>query len=128
MPKRFIQRPAVLIDPIKHRIRIYKYVFRSLGNPVYIVLTTTCHDKSITITRSEEADPRAYSFKRTAHDNNRSPEIFSRSFIRSLYEINESWDKSQSYRIYGELSADGSNITFYLTDSALFLGEREWQS
>jgi len=116
-----------VLDNKTGRIRIYKYAIHSIGNPKYIVLIVSPHNQSITIMRSEKSDPRAYYFKRTLFDNNRSPEIFSRPLVRSLFDMNECWDKSQSYRVYGETSPDGSAVTFNFTNCELFLGEQEWQ-
>jgi len=110
------------------RIRIYKCVLHALGNPTHILLIIDPYKRAIKIRRSEQSDPRAYHLARTLHDNNRSPEIFSKSLLRSLYMMNERWDKNQSYRINGKASADGSEVTFNFEDYTLFLGEQEWQS
>ena len=127
MARRYLQRPAILVDPRMGRIRIYKYTLHSLGDPEYIILIVDPYNRSITIMRSEKSDQRAYYLERTIRDNDRSPEIFSKSLIRDLFAINECWDKSQPYRVYGEACPNGSAVTFDFTDSALFLGEREWQ-
>jgi len=127
MPRRYIQRPAILVDSKMRRIRIYKCVLRSLGYPSHILLVINPFGHSIKIMRSEKSDPRAFHLVRTPYDNNRSPEIFSMSLIRTVYALNECWDKGQSYRIYGDASPDGSEITFNLTNYTRFLGERGWQ-
>jgi len=126
--KRYLKNPTILVDPGMRRIRIYKRVLHALDNPTHILLIVDPYKRAIKIRRSEQSDPRAYHLARTLLDNNRSPEIFSKSLLRSLYMMNERWDKNQSYRIIGKASADGSEVIFNFADYTLFLGEQEWQS
>ena len=127
MARRYLKRPAILVDPRMHRIRIYKYTLHLLGDPKHILLIVDPYAQSVTIMRSEKSDKRACCLERTLPDNNRSPEIFCRSLIRDLFELNECWDKSQPYRVYGTFFSDGCYVKFNLMDSTVFLGEREWQ-
>lgn len=127
MARRYMQRPAILVDHKKFRIRIYKMTLHAIGDPEYIVLIVDPYERSITIMRSEKSDKRAYFIKNTQLDNNRSPEIFSRSIVRDLFSICEFWDKNQSYRVYGEVLLYRDCIRFNLADSAVFLGEMGWQ-
>lgn len=127
MARRYLQKPTILLDPGKGRVRIYKCTLHSLGDPEYILLIVNPFDQSITVMRSEKSDQRAYHLGRTLRDNHRSPEIFCKSLLRNLFTINTCWDKKQSYRIFGKASLDGNAVTFGFVDSVLFLGEREWQ-
>lgn len=127
MAIRYIQRPAILLDPRKGRIRIYKYTLHFLGDPDFIVLIVSPYNQSFMITRSEKTDPRAYNLGRTLPDNDRSPEISNVSLVRELFTLNDDWDKRRPYRVYGEASLDRKAISFKSKDSVVFLGEGEWE-
>lgn len=127
MARRYLQRPAILVDPRMGRVRIYQFTLHSIGDPSYIILIVNPNGRSITIMRSEKSDQRACFLKRTQYDKRRSPEIFSRALVRDLFALNEMWDINQPYRVFGETSSDKNAITFKLVNSELFLGEKEWQ-
>ena len=127
MPKRYLQRPAILVDHKKFRVRIYRYTLHLLGNPEHIVVIVNPYNQSITIMRSEQTDQRAYCIGQMLRNTDKLLEIFSTSLIRDLFAINERWNQNQSYRVYGEASSDGNAVIFNLADSEVFLGERGWQ-
>ena len=126
MANRYLRYPAILVDLNKARLRIYKNAFHAIGDPDYIVLVVNPFAKTLTITCSDKSDQRAYYLTRTPYDNNRSPEIFCRALIRSLYSLNDNWDKLRLYRIYGTVSLSGRDVVFSLSDATVFMGESEW--
>ena len=53
-----IERPAILIDLKKYRIRIHKNTLRSIGDPNYILLLVNPEEHTLAILRSDRTAPR----------------------------------------------------------------------
>jgi len=116
----YSNRRSVLLDLNKRRIRIYRSVLHLLGDPTHIAIIVTPHESLVKIQQSEKYDPKSYSIERIINNRDRTLEIYCQPFLQSLYEMNECWDRNQAYRVYGDISSDGIEVTFKFSDSVQY--------
>jgi len=113
------ERPIIMVDLKKYRIRIHKNTLRSLGDPKYILLLVNPEDRTLVILGSERSDPRAHHITKASNINNKSIELYSKSLIKSLCDICSNWQDCQSYRLYGEIIQNEGVARFHMSDAVL---------
>ena len=117
-----IERPAILIDLKKYRIRIHKNTLHSIGNPDNVLLLVNPEERTLAILRSDRSEPRAHHISWASLINKKSFELYSKSLVKSLRDVCSDWQDNQSYRMYGEIISNGGVAQFRMADSVLVNG------
>ena len=96
---------TMAIDTKKYGIRIHKPLFRQLGEPKYIQLLVNPTESVVAIKTVEAEIPGspAHRIYEKRMNSDRSYEIYSRSFIVRLREIEPNLSEGGAYRISGEM-------------------------
>lgn len=119
MTENNMSKPVILVDLKKNRIRIHKNTLHYIGDPDYVLLLVNPEECSLAILRSDRSDPRAHHISWASLAKRKSFELYSRSLVRSLYDVYSNWQDSQSYRIYGEIIPHEGVAQFYMEESVL---------
>lgn len=119
-----INKPAILVDLKKYRIRIHKNTLHLIGNPEHVLLLVNPEEHTLAILRCDRSDPRAHHMTMPSIINKKSFELYSRSLIKSLRDICYNWQDNQSYRLYGEIIPNENIARFYMSD-AILINEAE---
>lgn len=118
------QRPLVLLDLRKPRIRIHKNVLHALGNPEYVLLLVNPVERLFAITVGDRSDHRAHHISWSAAARKKSFEIYSSSFMDAL-RLCSDWDENQAYRIYGKVIEERGVIQFRVDDAFKYGNDSE---
>lgn len=105
-----MERPVVVVDLKKCRIRIHKNTLRSIGDPDYVLLLVNPEERTLAILHSDRSDPLAH---------HKPSELYSRSLIKSLRDICSNWEDNQSYRLYGKVIPNEGLVLFRMDESVL---------
>ena len=119
-----IIKPAILLDFKKYRIRIYKRTLHSIGNPEYIQLLINPEDYTLAIWRSDRFDLRAYRLPRLRFEDKQCFEIISKSLMKSLLGMCNTWQDNKLYRVYGEIIPNDGIVQFNLMKAVIACGTR----
>lgn len=105
----------ITIDAKRNRIRFYKTLLKSLGNPQYIRIMVNREKKIFMVLSGEKG---VDSIKINSHlQSDNSYEIHSKLFIEKLCEMMNWTDISCSYRIEGDLENAPESVAFNLENA-----------
>lgn len=107
---------TISIDQRKNRIRIYKSMLQLLGFPKYIQLLVNPNNKCVAIKAVENptANDQAERIKPQEFMSNDSYELYSKTFIKKLCEVNGSLDPHYTYRLTGKIVQSHQMAVFSL--------------
>jgi hypothetical protein len=117
-------RPAILIDQKKDRIRIYKSTLHAIGDPKYILLLVNPEDRTIVILRSDRDDQRAFRLPQARFGDYQCVELYSKALIQNLRGMCDDWIDDYSYRIYGDVVKNEGIAQFCISESIPAYGMR----
>lgn len=117
-------RPAILIDLKKDRIRIYKRTLHAIGDPKYILLLVNPEDRTIVILRGDQDDQRAFRLPPARFTDKQCFELHSKALIQNLRGMCDDWIDNYSYRIYGEVVKNEGIAHFCISESKPTYGMR----
>lgn len=105
-----MERPSILVDMRKGRIRIHKHTLQMLGDPDFVVLIINPEGQTLGVKCSNIDDKLAH----RVHKNVKKKdcyELYSKSLITALHRLCPDWDDKVSYKLEGTLVG---------TDTAVF--------
>ena len=112
-----MEKPMIVVDFKKDRIRIHNYTRMSLGNPEYIFLLVNPEERTLAILRSDRFIPRAHRISSVSLAGVKPVELYSRSLIRTLRDLCCDWQDHKSYRLYGDIIPSEGIVRFYMPDA-----------
>lgn len=115
--KRTEDLPAVCIDMKRTRIRIYVAALIQIGMPDRIEFLVNPKKKYFAIRKSSGGKNSHKIRSRDQHPH--SYEIYSKSFVTELRQLDDSFDSSSSYTIVGRPGAGNDAVWFSLGDAAM---------
>lgn len=118
-----IERPLIVVDLKKHRIRIHKSTLSSIGSPNYILLLVNPGGFSLAILRSDRFNPRAHHIPSKVLESGKPIELYSRSLIKTLHDLCRDWQEHKSYRLYGDTIPNEGIVLFYMSDALSVKGD-----
>ena len=91
------------VDTKKYGIRIHKSLFRQLGEPKYIQLLVNPEDRVVAIKTVEKdlSGGQTHHIVERRMQSDHSYEIYSRSFIKKLREVETTIEEGKAYRLNG---------------------------
>lgn len=110
-------KPGISFNLRKNLIRIYKDTLHSIGNPYYVLLLVNPSERTIAVQPTDSFDTRAHHISKGSIINGKSFEIYSMSFVQNLLELCPNWERSKTYRIYGEKVPNKDVIRFKMADA-----------
>ncbi|MGX8710925.1 MAG: hypothetical protein ACQGTM_11850 [bacterium] len=119
-----LNKPLIVVDFKKHRIRIHKNTLLSIGCPEYIFLLVNPEERSLVILRSDCFNPRAHHISSGALEGIKSVELYSQSLVKTLRDVCSNWQEQKTYRLYGDIIPNEGIVRFYMP-SALPVKESE---
>lgn len=109
-----IEKPLIVVDFKKYRIRIHKNTLLSLGSPEYIFLLVNPEERTLAILRSDRFNPRAHRIS-VSLESIKPVELYSRSLIKTLRDVCSDWQDHKSYRLYGDIISNEGIVHFYMS-------------
>lgn len=110
--------PAITmaVDTKKYGIRIHKPLFRQLGEPRYIQLLVNPKEGVVAVQTVEKEMPGGESHRiaQKRMQSEHSYEIYSRSFIRKLREVEPGIEDGGAYRLAGRFIPSHKTAVFSL--------------
>lgn len=103
---------TLLIDFSKFRVRLHKKTLAAMGKPEHILLMVNPNDKTIAIMQGTSDSPAAHHLNYKLFTGGRCVEIYSRSFVKKLLDVNPEWKEKNSYRLTGQI-IPGKSIALY---------------
>lgn len=113
------EKPALLVDLKKYRIRIHKQTLLAIGNPTYILLLVNPEERTLAVICSDRTDPRAHHMTASSIAHKKSFELYSRSLVNSLRDVCSNWLDNQSYRLYGKIIPNEGIVRFHMSEAIL---------
>ena len=98
---------TISVDLKKSRIRIHRDTLHILGNPKYIQLLVDPEKMNVAVKAVDASIPgdQIHTVYQRIILSDNSYEIYSKAFIKKLYEINSELDPKYSYRMSGKVLA-----------------------
>lgn len=112
-----MEKPLIVIDFKKYRIRIHKNTLLSLGSPEYVFLLVNPEERTLAILRSDRFNPRAHRISSILLESTKPVELYSRSLIKTLRDVCSDWQDYKSYRLYGNIISSEGIVRFYMPDA-----------
>lgn len=112
-----IEKPLIVVDFKKYRIRIHNTTLLSLGSPEYIFLLVNPGECTLAILRSDRFNPRAHRISSVLLEGVKPIELYSRSLIKTLRDVCSDWQDHKSYRLYGDIILSEGIVRFYMSDA-----------
>lgn len=119
-----LNKPLIVVDFKKHRIRIHKNTLLSIGCPEYIFLLVNPQERSLVILRSNRFNPRAHHISSGSLKGIKPVELYSQSLVKALHDVCSNWQDQKTYRLYGNIIPNEGIVHFYMP-SALPVKESE---
>ena len=107
---------CLVVDFQRNRIRLYKNVLQSLGNPSFVRLLINPAEKIVAVQVSDHNDPRAHRISNSVSCKNQRNEIYSTQLMQKLLLCGP-WDASCAYRLTANGCVKGELLTFRIDDS-----------
>ena len=112
-----MEKPLIVVDFKKYRIRIHSKTILSLGSPEYIFLLINPEERTLAILRSDRFNPRAHRIASASLEGVKPIELYSRSLIKTLRDVCSDWQDHRSYRLYGDIIPNEGIVRFYMPDA-----------
>lgn len=109
-----MEKPLIVIDFKKYRIRIHKNTLLSIGSPEYIFLLINPNERSLAILRSNRFNPRAHRISSGSLEGGKPVELYSQSLVKTLKNVCSDWKDHKSYRLYGDIIPNEGIVRFYM--------------
>ena len=113
------QRPSLVIDLKKNRIRIHKKTLHLLGDPDYVQILVNPSTATIALRRSIAQDYRSERIKWSLVSRKQCCEFYSKYLIKSLRGVCFTWEDGRCYHINGQLIEAENLAKFCMSDSIL---------
>ena len=110
-------RPSLLIDLKKNRIRIHKHTLHMLGDPDYIQFLVNPQNLSIVVRSSVKNDYLSHHVRWNLISGKQCCDFYSYFLLKSLRDVNYSWEENRSYRLYGRLHRREGLAMFSMAES-----------
>lgn len=96
---------TIAVDTKRYGIRIHKALFRQLGEPKYIQLLVNPYEGIMAIQTVEQelSGDQTHRIVEKRMSSEKSYEIYSKSFIRKLREVEPRIEDGSTYRLWGNL-------------------------
>ena len=111
------EKPLIVIDFKKHRIRIHHNTLLALGSPEYIFLLVNPEERTLAILCSDRFNPRAHRISSVVQEGVKPIELYSRSLIKTLRDVCLDWQEHKSYRLYGDIIPGERLVRFFMPDA-----------
>ena len=115
MTESCMEKPLIVVDFKKHRIRIHKNTLLSIGSPEYIFLLVNPKECTLAILRSDRFNPRAHRISSGSLEGGKPVELYSRSLVKTLRDVSSDWQDHKSYRLYGDIIPNEGIVRFYIS-------------
>lgn len=112
-----ILKPGISFNLRKNLIRIHKDTLYSIGNPYYVLLLVNPNERTIAVQPTDSSDTRAHHISKSSIINGKSFEIYSMSLVQNLLELCPNWERSKTYRIYGEKVPSQDIVRFKMAEA-----------
>ena len=112
-----MEKPLLVVDFKKYRIRIHNNTLLSLGSPENIFLLVNPGERTLAILRSDRFNPRAHRISSVSLEGVKPVELYSRSLIKTLRDVCSDWQDHKSYRLYGDIIPSEGIVRFYMPDA-----------
>ncbi len=112
-----MEKPLIVVDFKKYRIRIHKNTLLSLGSPEYIFLLVNPEERTLAILRSDRFNPRAHRISAVSLEGVKPVELYSLSLKKTLRDVCSDWQDNKSYRLYGDIIPSEGIVRFYMPDA-----------
>ena len=112
-----MQRPCLLIDLKKGRIRIHKRTLHLLGDPEYVQFLVNPADQVLVVRKSTRLDSLSQHVRWNLIGGKQCCDFYSRHLLRSLQGVHYGWEENRSYRIYGQIHEKENLARFSMFDS-----------
>lgn len=113
-----LQKPYILVDLAKNRIRIHRVTLNALENPDYILIIVNPVEKTLGIMRGNKNDIGAHKVKCVGRN---SYELYSRSLTQKFRQVCLHWVDAGRYRMQGTILPD-KKVARFAMDEAEFTG------
>lgn len=110
-------RPSILVDMRKNRIRIHKNTLHALGTPDFVMLIVNPKKFTLGIKRSMLDDKLALRIRKNTISN--GCELYSKLLMAALRKLCPDWNEKYSYRLEGEVIAEESMAVFSMKEFTL---------
>lgn len=117
MTKSRIEKPLIVVDFKKYRIRIHNNTLLSLSSPKYIFLLINPVERTLAILRSDRFNPRAHRISSVSPEGVKPIELYSQPLIKTLRDVCNDWQDHKSYRLYGDIIPNEGIVRFYMPDA-----------
>lgn len=107
-------RPSILVDMRKNRIRIHKHTLRALGCPDFVMLIINPETQTFGIKCSTIDDKPALRIRKNTIK--KECELHSKSLIAALHQLCPDWNDKENYRLEGEIIAAENMAVFSMKD------------
>jgi hypothetical protein len=112
-----MEKPLIVVDFKKDRIRIHNNTLLSLGSPKHIFLLVNPGELTLAILRSDCSNPRAHRISSVSLEGVKPLELYSRSLTKTLRDVCSVWQDHKSYRLYGDIIPSEGIVRFYMPDA-----------
>ena len=126
MNKQKENRPALLVDFKKNRIRISKHTLHLLGDPDYIQLLVNPNTNTIAIRCTTGNDHLSHRIKWDELLQHKCCELYSRAFLHTLRSSSAQWEENKAYRIYGTVLSIHNLAEFPMKESIAIVPKEEY--
>jgi hypothetical protein len=110
---------AISIDFKHNRIRIHKATLHAMGSPEYIHFLVNPEQRAFAIARSDKTDLSAHPLHWSRLTGGHSFELHSKSLVKSLLGLCESWQNNRTYRICGKIVPKGGAAVFHVAEAIM---------
>lgn len=107
-----MERPTILVDMRKGRIRIHKHTLHALGDPGFVLLVVNPEGHTLGIKCSTVDDKLAHRIRKSTMESKVCYEIYSKSLMAALHKICPDWNDKKNYRLEGNVIADENMVVF----------------
>ena len=111
-----MERPSILVDMRKGRIRIHKHTLHALGDPEFVVLIINPEEHTLGIKCSTIDDKLAHRVRQSTLKSKVCYELYSKSLMAALHELCPDWDDKKNYRLNGDVVANEGMAMFPMKD------------
>ena len=105
-------RPSLLVDMRKGRIRIHKNTLHALGDPGFVLLVVNPEEHTFGIKCSMVDDKLAHRVRRSTMESRVCYEIYSKSLMSAFHKLCPDWDDKKNYRLEGNVITDENMVVF----------------
>ncbi len=105
-----MEKPSIVVDMRKNRIRIHKHTLRMIGDPDFVMLIINPATQTFGIKCSMLDDKLALRVRKSTIKND--CELYSKPLMAALHQLCPDWNKTYSFRLEGEVIADENMAVF----------------